>query len=386
MDSMAEANSVRPTSMPLRQKASWSLGKMVRRKTDDAVEYFDGPHWRPSINSILRMPDVRLRRASEDHVSGRSNEHTRSRYLDLPRELQDIIESYLSHADLLCLRQTCSQQRRGDSFARNHSAFTLQLVDPMQIYSYRSRMDREHYPLLCALETHPRLIKTHAACSFCHSLHPIKSFTRPQLSRPPSSRRCALALRNYLICGNFWANPLELRDILIQLDPNSDDPDRSAIHRFTPSIGQTNVKVPPPRPIATIIENTLHISMGRAHFSLSSHGLTLTHHFHLQSQAPSRYGPAVFSFAAALASPRRGVLAICPHLTVHSAGLRLGRMQSLVDGFNGECPEKACETVFGWFVCEGETKGWRDLCFRVERRFAWVEALDNEFWRSQTMT
>lgn len=376
----------RPTSMPLRQKISWSLGKMVRRKTDDASEYFDGPHWRPSINSLLRMPDARLCRWDGPGDAEYSHEHCRSQYLDLPRELQDIIESYLSHADLLCLRQTCTLQRRGDSFAHTHSALTFQLVEPLQIFSYRSRLDREYYPLLCELETNPRLIEKHAACSFCHTLHPTKSFTKSQLTRPPSVRRCSLALRNYLICGNFWANPLELRDILTNLDPDGGDPDHSKVHDFTPRIEHANSKLPLPVPIATIIENTLHICKDRAYFSISPHGLTLTHHFHLQSQAPSPFGPAVFSFASALASPRRGVSAICPHLTVHSAGIRLGRMQSLADGFSGECPEKACETVFGWFVCDSETTGWRDLCFRVERRFAWVEALESEFWKSQTMT
>lgn len=342
-----------------------------------------GPHWRPSINRLLQSTPLELPKTCRVRSKKSCD---RSPYLELPQELQDIIESYLSSADLLCLRQTCAAQRHAESVSHINPAFDLPFTMSLQVHSLRARLDRDYYHVICEHDNILLLSDRHYACSFCHTLHSWKHFSQAQVLKPPQNRRCKFVLRNYLVCGNYWTSPTDLRELLETLTANDERFDRTLLHDVPdPRKGLDPSKSPNNIPVSTIVENTPHIARDRSAFSTSVHGLKFTHHFHLQSHPDEHLQPAIYRFASALESPRRSVLAICPHLTVNSAGMRLGLMQDVNRGLIGECPEKACKTVFGWFECESETKGWRDLCFKVERRFGWLESLGGEFWGSQTV-
>lgn len=360
---------------PISKLLKDSIGKVIRKKPEEPpLDHHCGPHWRPSLNSILISSGSWT---SESELESRPQEAqstVSSGLLQLPAELRDSIEEYLRPADGICLRQT-SQKLRYES----RGCIEVRDLDAPNRHSLRVRLDRDYLPTLCALEQTSQLSNKLAVCSFCRSVHWRKRFTSPQLKLPPATRECSAVSRRYLVCGHYWVYPATLRQALD--DALEVDDDEKTIHRCISEVRDSLGRMPTEDILSQAIENNPRLPDSRTRMFIDNTGLVLRHHFHLQSQSTTL--PIGWNFAAALASPRKGIFAVCPHLTVHSAGIRLGRLDNVAEEYTGSCHERACRTIFGWFECESEFLGWDDLCFRVERRFGWLENVCDEFWRAQ---
>lgn len=323
-----------------------------------------GPHWRRSVNCTLLKsgcsePSPLSQRSTcdvDDVVSG---------FLLLPKELRDAVEEHLPRADVVCLRQTCRRLRD-----ESKSTAVVQSLTPRQLYSIRSRLDREGFHELCELEGRDEW-RSHLVCSFCLTLHDMKRFSSLQLSVSPRQRVCTASLKKYLVCGHYWTHPVVLRNALQEVLATGRE--QFPMHHWIQDKDDIA--------LARAIEKNNRTSEQRTTLLVDDSGLVVQHHCHLQSR--STMLPIGWNFAAALSNPTRGILGICPHLTVHSAGIRLGIQDEVANQCTQRCPDEACRTSFGWFECPGERAGWEDLCFRVVRRFGWIEDVNDAIWRSQ---
>ncbi len=116
-------------------------------------------------------------------------------------------------------------------------------------------------------------------------------------------------------------------------------------------------------------------------FSISSDGLTLTHNIHLDCRVAD-YN-CEFNFPKALAevleSFFRGDFQVCSHITFAEAGERLDHLhldEAAPNRYVDHCEVEGCKTSFGGF--EYEAPKWRELSFRIERKFGWLEWFQDE--------
>ena len=156
-------------------------------------------HWRPSLKKCILAtwqppPDNRM---PDSYISGLSQElteeaHFVSAYLQLPVELIDIIEDFLSPTDIACLRQTCCALQ---NINRAYRCPPVRDLSPLQLFSLRRRLDRDSFPVLCQLETSNQLPHKLVACSACLTLHKRKFFEDEQLFETPAQTRVCKASR-----------------------------------------------------------------------------------------------------------------------------------------------------------------------------------------------
>lgn len=360
---------------PLAKRIKGALGKIVGKKIiATSSDCLSGPHWRQSINIVLS--NLRVSDGHCESVQRNIPEitHGTSKLLDLPKELRHLIEENLPRADAVCLRQTCQK-------LQHESKWPVAVSDlsARQLYSLRKRLDRECFSILCALEDDNKLGNHTAACSFCLSLHEKKKFPTYQLKLPPQERVCTAVSKRYLICGHYWTQPAVLR--LALEDVLATGRDQFPIHHWMPRKAPNQFPEKAHIVLSRAIENNNRLYERRSNIFVEDTGLAVEHHFHLQSQSTTL--PIGWNFAAALANPQKGIIPTCPHLTIQGAGIRLGIQDAVADQYTECCPDQACKTDFGWFECASDTLGWEDLCFRVVRRFGWLENITDAFWRSQ---
>ena len=115
-----------------------------------------------------------------------------SAYLQLPVELIDIIEDFLSPTDIACLRQTCCALQ---NINRAYRCPPVRALSPLHLFSLRRRLDRDSFPVLCQLETSNQLPHKLVACSACLTLHKRKFFEDEQLFETPAQTRVCKASR-----------------------------------------------------------------------------------------------------------------------------------------------------------------------------------------------
>ena len=354
------------SSGPITQRIRGSIGKVIRRGLGTKNKQ-SSLHWRPSVNKLLS--------SSEWKTPAQPNRLPIAQtLLDLPKELRHQIEEYLPWIDAICLRRTC-QRLRYESL----NSIEVLSLNYRELYSLRKRLDRDHFSILCELEKSAKLNDRLAVCSFCLSIHTRKKFFSSQLSISPQSRQCAAVFRRYLVCGRFWAPPTLLRQGLEE--EVSSACDMFAMHHTMPKEESTSARSHGQETISRIIEADKSVPESRTTLSVDETGLVLEHHFHLQAQSTLLHHG--WNIPVALCNPFKGLLSLCPHLTVHSAGARLGTMDEVENEYTGSCKEQGCRTRFGWFECSSDSLGWQDLCLRVERRFGWLENLTDEVWLAQ---
>ena len=329
------------------------------------LEHVDGSHWRQSLNFVLSKSGS----WSPNDKPSRS-EHTEklSNLLQLPKELRHFIEEFLSPSDAICMRQTCQQLRY--ELLDWVNVFSL---NAMQLHSLRERFDRDSFSGLCSLETNGQLSHKLAACRFCLTLHSKKAFVVDHLTQPSSSRACSASRLRYLVCGHFWADPSSLRKLLT--DTIEAKLHGKLTHHFKSDQPSESLY---PTALSRTIENNALTPDYHSTASIDDTGLVLEHHFHLQTDDINL--PHRWNFAGALASPRRGITALCPHLTIHRAGIRLGRQHVVSDAYTACCSDEFCRIKFEWFQCPSESDGWKYLCFTVQRRFGWLENVASGLW------
>ena len=335
---------------PFSKRLKGSLEKVIRKKTEEIfLEHVDGSHWRQSLNLVLLKSGSWSPNDKPSRSKRTENTEKLSNLLQLPRELRHFIEEFLSPSDAICLRQTC-QQLRYESL----DWVDVLSLNAMHLHSPRERFDRDSFSGLCSMETNGQLRHKLAACRFCLTLHSKKAFVVDHLTQPSSSRACSASRLRYLRKLLTDAIEAELHGKLthyFKSDQPSESPYPTALSRTTESNALT-----PDYHSTAFIDDT---------------SLVLEHHFHLQTDDINL--PHGWNFAGALASPRRGITALCPHLTIHSAGIRLGRQDVVSDAYTACCSKKFCRTNFGWFQCPSESDDWKYLCFRVQRGFGLLE-------------
>ena len=364
-------------SRHLTKRIRGSIVKVMRKKAVEVdSQKHAGPHWRPSINELLFHSGSWTCHSTIPPTKETDVSNTFSRLLALPTELLQQIEECLAPSDAVSLRQTCRKLRYEALYL-----FEVPFLDFLDSQSLRKRLDRDYFSVLCVLEHNGQLNHKLAACSFCLSIHGTKQFPAEQLKFPPQLRECSAAAREYRICGHYGAYPAELRRTLDLLLKAQGGEDFAINHRVLMDAGLSSQIRTFQFALSGIIEDVDYLPEHLSKMYVDDTGLVLRHHFHLRSERTA--GGLRWNFAGALARPGKGILPVCPHLTVHSAGIRLGVLRAAVNAYTGSCPEQACRTLFGWFECPTEETGWVDLCFRVERRFGWLENVVDEFWKTQ---
>ena len=341
-----------------------SIGKVIiinRATRPNHTKY--NPHWRKSSNVLVSN----VRRYGST-ISGQSQ--VQGIFVTLPTELRQAVEDHLALVDLICLQQTC-RRFRYDTQAQREARD----LDYMQLYSLRKRLDQDTHGRLCSLERGGHLGRKLAVCSFCHYVHARKHFTPQQLRIGPQIRVCSPALQRYLVLGYHWTHPSVLRQVV------DERVTKGYFQRFShtmPLEVTSSAESQRQQILSRVIECDKSTPAFRTCLFVDETGLVLEHDFYLQSQDPrSLYG---WNIPLILDNPYKSVLAVCPHSSLRMAALRL----EVANEYNGQCNKDGCRTRFGWF--ERSTGGdgeWYDLCFRVKRKFGWIENLMDRFWQGQ---
>ncbi len=235
-----------------------------------------GPHWRPTVRSMLADSTTHQIAA---HTKRPTPGTTLSHYQNLPKELRDKIEEHLTDdIDLVCLARTC-RRLRFECLSQNG----ITALSSVQTHQLRLRLDRGFAPSLWAQESYRGKLSTlYATCSYCNILHPRGDFSPDQLALRPSMRRCIASLRTHLICGNYWALPDELREILTRLIllQETSDGKKCSIHTVARKyVGIRRLEPDVIVPIRSLVES-IPGPPDRAKFVLTNSGLTFTHHIH----------------------------------------------------------------------------------------------------------
>ncbi len=282
-----------------------------------------------------------------------------------------MIGEYLSPVDLFCLDRTCRKLRQQSSRPTDLRDIGQ---EPLQMHSLRARLDREHYPQLCHMETEGALFPTVAACSFCMDIHPRACFTSEQLGTTPHTRRCTSSIGDILICGDYRTSAEELRDVLSQaelrygndnLGPGFDTVLTEWPHRATTLL------------CSSLIRDVLSLDSTYTTYSLTFAGLIFTHNFVLQLKPANTF--MYFDSLEDMASLQTGTgeLPICPHHTVYSAASAIEEQASmnatLVES-GVECRKEGCSTIFE-FIVVSDNPVERTMCLKVQREFGWLESV-----------
>ena len=332
----------------------------------------DGPHWRPSVNKLVGSEDPQgshIQRLKTCH----SSPSQISQLVNLPAELRHNIEGHLFRSDIVCFRQTCRRLR-----LEAQETLGVQDLNVKQLHVIRKRFDRDSFAVLRRLDEKGLLSKKLAVCNFCMSVHGVSMFSEGADRLHAHSKACGRSWKEYTFCGHFRDTPHILRQALE--DTLASGREQFPIHHWMPRrLPDSNRSM-----LSSTIEEgfgLVHVPPEHSSFFVDDTGLVLQHNFQLQTRDSML--ASGWNFAAALASPRKSILSICPHLTVHTAGGKLSRGHASMNKYLGACNVRGCRTIYGWFEGPGKSLGSRSLCLRVERRFGWIENLTDEFWRSQ---
>lgn len=366
----------------MKKQVKGVLSRLLRKpKGKKNATLFEGPHWRRSVNVMLQSHGPV--KATAVTQTGLRDDFTRSEtssldrknvclLLQLPKEIRHLVEEYLPRVDVVCLRQTCQKLRH-----ESKNDFLVQNLSSKQLYSLRTRLDRECFWELCHLEERKEIGNQLAVCSFCRSLHDRRAFAAVQLRLLPQERVCAAVSREFLVCGRFSTTPASLRLALEEVLATGRSDWRT--HHWMPDAEAKRDTLDDTHfVLSRAIEKSSRTPERRSTLLVEDSGLIIEHHFHLQSQ--STLLPIGWNITAALAHPKKGITPICPHHTIQTAGIEVGNRRLVESEYMLCCRASGCRTHFAFFECGGDEVGWKDLCFRVKRGFGWVENVGDGSW------